>query len=170
MKQIPKVFTLKHEDHRANCIHHIAQLTPDTEKPFQVIIYSAKDIRSLKQNRLYWKHQGEIEKFGLGNLHMHLKRKFLHPIYMSGTTKANIKYQLNYRALCTVKQAGVEIDFQALFEALLTTTDATVSQMAEYITRYWPYINEKGCYLTDPDTYMSGDTDSPNQPIQMSKY
>ena len=154
MKTPPVVYELKKDTHRSNCISHIAGLPLDEDKPHQVVIYSAKDVRSLKQNRLYFKHLGEINKFGLGNLHMPLKRKFLHPIYMAGSTRANTKYQLNYNALCTIKKAGIDIDFDNLFEALLTTTDATVKQMADYINDYWPYINEQGCYLTDPTTYM----------------
>ena len=157
MKQPPEIFELRKDTHKANCLQHIVKLPLDEEKPHQVVIYTAKDVRNLKQNALYWKHQGEIKKHGLGDLHMHLKRKFLHPIYMAGTTKANLKYQANYNALCTVKKAGIDIDFETLFEALLTTTDATVKQMAEYIGAYWPYINEQGCYLTDPETYMVGD-------------
>ena len=156
MKKPPEVFELKKDTHKANCLHCIVKLELNEEKPYQVIIYTAKEVRNLKQNRLYWKHQGEIKKHGLGDLHMHLKRKFLHPIYMAGTTKASIKYQSNYRALCLIKQRGFEIS-EDLFEKILTTTDATVKQMAEYITAYWPYINEQGCYLTDPETYMIGD-------------
>ena len=159
MKNPPEVFELRQDNHKANCLQRIVKLELNEEKPYQVVIYTAKEVRNLKQNRLYWKHQGEIAKHGLGDLHMHLKRKFLHPIYMAGKTKANLKYQTNYKALCLIKQRGIEIDFETLFESLLTTTDATVKQMADYISAYWPYINSQGCYLTDPETYMMGDTD-----------
>lgn len=165
MKQPPKVFTLKHDEQRANCMHYISQLKPDVDVPFQVIIYSAKEIRSLKQNRLYYKHLGEMEKFGLGDLHVYLKRKFLHKIYMRGTTKSNVRYQTNFKALCIIKRAGMEIDFNTMFESFLTTTEATTKQMSEYIANYWPFINDKGCFLTDPSTYMNGDTDTPNQKV-----
>jgi len=163
LKTPPKIFELKKDIHKANCLVYITQNVPvDEEKPHQIIIYTSKEIRSLKQNRLYWKHMGEIEKFGLGDLHMVLKRKFLHPIYMKSNNKAAVNYQTNFNALCIIKKAQIDIDFDILFESLLTTTIATTKQMAEYINAYWSFINQKGCYLTDPETYMTGEHDGPN--------
>jgi hypothetical protein len=165
VKTPPEVFDLKKESHKANCLTRILELKANDEKPYQVVIYTAKDIRTLKQNRLYWKHMGQIEKAGLGDLHMHLKRKYLHPIFMAGKTRANIKYQTNYRSLCIIKQSGNYVidDYPDLFHGLLgkvlTTKDASTKQMAEYINAYWVDINGRGVYLSDPSTYMTGDSE-----------
>ena len=156
MNNPPEVFELKKDSHKTNCIARIAELEVDEDKPYQVEIYTAKDLRTKKQNALYWKHMGEIKKAGSGDMHMELKRKFLHPIFMASTTKEGSKYQSNYAALCLIKQSGLEIDYDELFGKVLSTKDSTPKQMAEYIEAYWPYINGKGIYLRDPDNYRRG--------------
>jgi hypothetical protein len=146
-----KVFEINNPIRLSECINFISDLPFVDKSPFQVIITRGADLRSIEQNSLYWKHMNEIEKATGQNLHLKLKRKFLHPIYMRGDTEKNIQYQLNFQALCTIKEAGVNVDFEMLHDKILSTTDATVKQFAEYIDAYWPYINSKGIYLTNPD-------------------
>jgi len=153
VKKPKTTYELKNDAIVRNCITHIQSLEVDDKEPFQVLITQGKDLRSIVQNSLYYKHLSEIEKNGMGDLHMFLKKKFLHPIYMSGTTALNLNYQINYQALVTVHQAGIDIDFKKMHESLLTIKDATVKQFSEYINKYWVYINSQGCYLTDPETY-----------------
>lgn len=117
-----------------------------------VILVTDQERRSLEQNRLYWLHLRQIHKEGYGwgdieKTHHALKRKFLHHIFLAGETLANVEYQINYNALLTVREHGVAIDFEHLLKKILSTKDATVGQMAEYIDRYTQYMAEKGLVL-----------------------
>jgi hypothetical protein len=146
-----KVFEINNPIRLSECVNFISDLPFVDKSPFQVIITSGADLRSIEQNSLYWKHINEIEKATGENLHLHLRRKFLHPIYMRGDTAKNLIYQHNFTTLSNGKAAGYDLDFASLHDSILSTTDATVKQFAEYIDAYWPYINSKGIYLTNPE-------------------
>jgi len=139
------------------CINAIHNLPVSDKNSFHVSIVSGSDLRSLKQNKLYWKHIDEISRQSHDsrhNIHYGLKRKHLHPIFMAGDTAKNLVYQANFQSMCVVKEAGVNIDFEILHNKMLSTTDCTVGQMFEYMESYWIEINQRGIQLTDPDSFM----------------
>ncbi len=159
MKIEKKIFELRTAQVIDFCTGEIRKLEPAEKKPFQVVITQGDDLRSIKQNKLYWKHVAEIAKQsfdGNHSIHYGLKRRHLHPIFMAGDTAKNLVYQTNYAALCKVKEAGVNIDFEILHNKMLSTTDTTVKQMKEFIDSYWIEQNQRGIVLTDPETYIEG--------------
>lgn len=155
-----EVYQIRDTSILAKVVQRLKDLPLLSDKPFQVIITQGDDLRTLLQNNLYWKHIGEISKASgdlRNDVHYGLKRRHLHPLYMADDTAKNIEYQANYAALCTIKESGVNIDFEILHNKILSTTDATPKQMGEYISSYWVEINQRGIYITDPDSFMRGE-------------
>lgn len=167
-----EVYQIRNDQVALRVISRIKSLEPDDEDPYQVIITKGKDVRSILQNSLYWKHIGEIcQETGEdeADCHFRLKKKHLHPIYMRGTTKKNELYKINYNSLLVVHQAGIQeitiagkkvrFDFDTMLAQVLTSTDATVKQFSEYINKYEREATQAGIYLTDPAQYMRGEID-----------
>jgi hypothetical protein len=156
---VKKNFQLRNDLDLVECLDAIKHIPINDGKPFQVSIVEGQALRSLLQNKLYWKHISEIEAEVFdtkNNIHYGLKRRHLHPIFMAGDTGKNLVYQTNYAAMCLIKESGVNIDFEILHNKMLSTTDCTVKQMSQYIESYWPEQNKRGIQLTDPDTFMGG--------------
>ena len=154
MKQ---VFELKNDQVKQNCIAHIQAIE---DKGYQVLISSGSDAKSLKQLGLYWKHMGEISKSNgdlVPDIHLRLKKRHLHPIYMGGQSKLNMEYQNVYKSIVLISKSDLNIDCNKILQEVLSVSKATVKEMGQYIDSYWPEINEQGIYLTDPQTYYDGE-------------
>ena len=155
-----KNFQLRQDQDLAECLAVIKELPIDEGKPYQVSIIEGQKLRSILQNALYWKHVAEIEKQSFDSryiIHYGLKRKHLHAIFMAGDNAKNLVYQVNYAALCLIKESGVNIDFEIMHNKMLSTTDCTVKEMSQYMESYWVEINQRGIQLTDPNSFMQGD-------------
>jgi len=162
-------YQLRTNEIRQKLIGDILKLEISEEDPFQIMIMRGKDLRSKAQNHLYWKHMAEWsaqtgdeiedcfqEGQWTAGLHYSAKRKHLHPIYMAGKTKKNHLYQLNFAEIVKIKQgSGDNLNFKMLHSKILSTTDASVKQMYEYIESYWREATANKLFLTDPNTFYA---------------
>jgi len=161
-----KIFILRSLDDHQRCAKFLNDQAWSEDEPPQVVFTKGSDLKSIKQNSLYWKHIGEISKQSGENkidLHRRLKRKHLHPILLAGKSAQSLLYQINYEALMTIHKSQLgkpnaeKIDLELLLDKILSIKDATVKQMSEYIDSYWPEQNGLGYQLTDPSEYMEND-------------
>lgn len=158
---LPEIFQIKSATILINCKHRISNIEPSHSEPRQIIITQGKNLKTNAQNRLYWLHNQQIHDQS-GNerkaIHKHLKRKFLHAIFMAGSTKTNLEYQFNYQVLVDAKNLSNDPERHAnlsrLHNRILSITDANITQMAKFINDYWPYVAGKGHSLKDPDTFF----------------
>lgn len=156
---------LRNEKRRAFAAENVLAAETDELKPSTVVIYPWEETRRLRQNNLYWQHVTEITEHYLltkkderfedlkMETHYDLKRRFLHPIFMTSGTKGAAEYRKTYAALCTVASAKAlpAQDIRQMHREFLSTARATVGEMAKYIDAYWLPMNQEGIHLTDPE-------------------
>ena len=158
-----KTFQLVNPGVALNCIEYVKLLPTGEDDPYQVQITQGEDLRSLAQNRLYWKHIGEWSKqtglaihdeVDMQGLHYNVKRMFLHPLYMAESTKKAKEYQGFYETICKASEAtGESVEFRRIHNRILSSKDASVKVFRKFIDDYWLSASEQGIYLTDPNTF-----------------
>jgi len=165
-------FVLRSEADREALIARIYELELDVLNPFDVEVYAPSKARSRAQERLYFKHVGEIAmqrglmpnndktpKELFNSTHAYLKKKYLHPLLMMGTTKACVEYQETYLSLNVYKESLNVNDTVRLaqvdnlkMQILSITKISSTKIMKQFIDSYWPDMNTQGFNLTDPDS------------------
>jgi len=112
-----------------------------------------KPNRSLKQNSLYWKWLGEIEKQSGDNSdfwHKEFKYQYAVPIFRSEDTE----YNAMILAILELKKLGMADHFEAAKNNIIkltSTTDFTTKQMDFYLKKIWFHAVGHGWELSHPD-------------------
>ncbi|NWK62785.1 hypothetical protein HYI12_09400 [Acinetobacter sp. SwsAc3] len=134
--------------------HHADALSDG--KPLVVRIDQKQEDRSKAQNRLYWmwvaqfaKHQGTDKD----TEHLFFKKQFLARIYNRDDVG---QYRKTFAAVKVLKDQKHPMYQQVAdgLNELITTTDASVEQFAEYLNDIHAFCNKHGCWLSTPDDLM----------------
>lgn len=122
-------------------------------KPLVVLIAPQEKDRSKAQNRLYWmyltqwaKHQGTDKD----SEHLFFKRKLLSVIYYRDDVG---QYRNTFDAVKVLKKQNHPV-YQYVADGLnelISTTDASTAQFAEYLNDIHAFCLKQGCYLETPD-------------------
>ncbi|MBP4899204.1 hypothetical protein ITD66_19370 [Acinetobacter baumannii] len=122
-------------------------------KPLVVRINQKEDDRSAAQNRLYWmwlnqwaKRQGTDKDYE----HLFFKKNFLAKIYDRDDVG---QYKKTFKAVRELKDSKHPLyqDVANGLCELMSTTDASTAQFAEYLNDIHAWCNKQGCYLETPD-------------------
>ena len=134
--------------------HHADALSDG--KPLVVRIDQKQEDRSKAQNRLYWlwmsqwaKHQGTDKDAE----HLFFKKQFLARIYHRDDVG---QYRKTFAAVKVLKEQQHPMYQQVAdgLNELITTTDASVDQFAEYLNDIHAFCLKHGKYLSTPDDLM----------------
>ena len=122
-------------------------------RPLVVRIDQKQEDRSKAQNRLYWlwvsqwaKHQGTDKDAE----HLFFKKQFLARIYHRDDVG---QYRNTFAAVKVLKDQKHPMYQQVAdgLNELISTTDASVDQFAEYLNDIHAFCNKHGCWLQTPE-------------------
>ena len=125
-------------------------------KPLRVVIDQKQEDRSKAQNRLYWlwlsqwsKRQGTDKD----TEHLFFKKQFLARIYHRDDVG---QYRKTFTAVKVLKEQKHSMYQQVAdgLNELISTTDASIDQFAEYLNDIHAFCNKHGCWLSTPDDLM----------------
>ena len=134
--------------------HHANALNDG--KPLVVRIDQKQEDRSKAQNRLYWMWMNQWAKrqgTDKDTEHLFFKKQFLARIYHRDDVG---QYRVTFNAVKVLKEQNHPMYQQVAdgLNELITTTDASVEQFAEYLNDIHAFCNKHGCWLSTPDDLM----------------
>ncbi len=111
-----------------------------------------KPSRSIKQNSLYWKWLGEIERQSgtdKEDWHYLFKLDYAVPILRA----SDVEYNQMILAAINVNKSGLTREYEAIkrkIVGLTSTTDLTTVEFDQYLKKVWDFAIHKGWILTHP--------------------
>ena len=125
------------------------------ERYYTMTELTKEDLRSAAQNRLLWMMYTDMEKTTVNewagrtqkDWHIEMKKRFLSPIY----ERDDPRYSLTIASLRGMYSAGLKEQSVSMFDWIvdekISTTDASIKQFAEYLTKIHLFCGEFGIWL-----------------------